>query len=220
MLEALKETVCAQNKRIYTEGLVRWTMGNVSGRDFDRDLVAIKPSGVAFDDLTPDAIVVVDLDGNVVEGDLAPSVDMPTHLVIYRARKDVGGVVHTHSNYATAFAAVGRPIPAVLTEIGDEFGEDIPVGAYCQIGETQIGEEVVRSIGTCKAILMQNHGVFTIGNDARTAVKAAVMVESAAKTVFLAEQLGRPIPIPENEVKRLHQRYVGQYGQTTPNENQ
>ena len=213
MLEELKEHVCLMNKRICREGLVQWTMGNVSGRDSERGLVAIKPSGVEFENLTADMMVVVDLEGNVVEGDLAPSVDMPTHLVIYRARADVGGIVHTHSNYATAFAAVGRPIPAVLTEIGDEFGEEIPVGAYCQIGETEIGEEVVRSIGTSKAILMRNHGVFAIGPDAKAAVKAAVMVESAAKTVFIAEQLGKVIPIPEQEVKRLHRRYVEKYGQ-------
>ena len=213
MLERLKESVCAMNRRICDEGLVRWTMGNVSGRDFETDLVVIKPSGIAFEDLAPGAMIVVDLEGNVVEGELAPSVDMPTHLVIYRARPDVGGVVHTHSNFATAFATVGRPIPAVLTEIGDEFGEAIPVGAYCQIGETEIGEEVLRSIGTCKAILVQNHGVFTIGRDAHDAVKAAVMVENAAKTVFIAEQLGTPIPIPDHEVKRLHKRYVDRYGQ-------
>ena len=213
MLEELKAQVCLMNKRIHEEGLIRWTMGNVSGRDREGDLVAIKPSGVEFENLTAEMMVVVDLEGKVVEGELAPSVDMPTHLVIYRARADVGGIVHTHSNYATAFAAVGRPVPAVLTEIGDEFGEEIPVGGYCQIGETEIGEEVVRSIGTSRAILMQNHGVFTIGPDAKAAVKAAVMVESAAKTVFIAEQLGEVIPIPPEEVRRLHRRYVEKYGQ-------
>ena len=213
LLRQLRKQVCAENRRIYDTGLVCWTMGNVSGRDFDTDLVVIKPSGVLFDDLTFDQMVVCDLDGNVVEGDLAPSVDMPTHMVVYRERDGVGGVAHTHSNYATAFAAVGRPIPAILTEIGDEFGQDIPIGAYCQIGEEEIGREVLRSIGTCRAILMQNHGVFTIGKDARAAVKAAVMVENAAKTVYLAEQLGKPVPISKKELKRLHKRYVDRYGQ-------
>lgn len=213
LLRRLRKEVCAENRRICETGLVRWTMGNVSGRDFDTDLVVIKPSGVMFDDLTFDQMVVCDLEGNVVEGDLAPSVDGPTHMVVYRERADVGGIVHTHSNYATAFATVGRPIPAILTEIGDEFGGDIPIGAYCQIGEEEIGREIVRSIGTSRAILMQNHGVFAIGKDAHAAVKAAVMVENAAQTVFLAEQLGKPIPIPKKEVERLHQRYVERYGQ-------
>ena len=213
LLRRLRKDVCAENRRIHDTGLVRWTMGNVSGRDFDSNLVVIKPSGVLFEDLTFDQMVVCDLDGKVVEGDLAPSVDMPTHMVVYRERDDVGGIVHTHSNYATAFATVGRPIPAILTEIGDEFGQDIPIGAYCQIGEEEIGLEVVRSIGTCRAILMQNHGVFTIGRDARAAVKAAVMVENAAQTVYLAEQLGKPIPIPKKELRRLHKRYVDRYGQ-------
>ncbi|MFH0963318.1 MAG: L-ribulose-5-phosphate 4-epimerase [Planctomycetota bacterium] len=213
MLKKLRKEVCQLNRRVCEEGLVRWTMGNVSGRDFERDLVVIKPSGVEFENLTADSMVVVDLEGNVVEGELAPSVDTPTHLVIYRSRRDVGGIVHTHSNFATAFAAVGRAIPAVLTEIGDEFGEEIPVGKYCQIGEIEIGEEVVRSIGLAKAILMQNHGVFAIGRSAREAVKAAVMVENAAKTVWIAEQLGKVIPIPPEEVARLHRRYVEKYGQ-------
>ncbi len=211
MLEELKESVCRFNRRMPADGLVTWTSGNVSGREGDR--VVIKPSGVMFEDLTPGKMAVVDLDGNVVEGELSPSVDMPAHLVIYRERSDVAGVVHTHSHYATAFAAVGRPIPAVLTAIADEFGGPIPLGAYCQIGEEQIGQEVVRSIGECPAILMQNHGVFTVGPSVEAAYKAAVMVEDVARTVWIAMQLGEPLAIPEEEVARLRQRYVRKYGQ-------
>jgi L-ribulose-5-phosphate 4-epimerase len=168
---------------------------------------------VSFDNLTPDDMVVVDLDGQVVEGTLAPSVDTPTHLVVYRARPDVHGVVHTHSNYATSFAALGQPIPAVLTAIADEFGGPIPCGPYCQIGEEQIGQAIVDHIGNSPAILLQNHGVFTVGKSVQAAVKAAVMCEDVAKTVHLALLRGTPIPIPAEEITRGHQRYVDKYGQ-------
>ncbi|HOF88047.1 MAG TPA: L-ribulose-5-phosphate 4-epimerase [Armatimonadota bacterium] len=213
MLDELKALVCALNKALPREGLVTMTSGNVSGRDPASGLVAIKPSGVSFDALTPEEIVIVDLAGNVVAGARKPSVDTATHLVVYRARPDVNGMVHTHSNYATAFAAVGKPIPAVLTAIADEFGGPIPCGPYCQIGEEQIGEAIVAHIGNGPAILLQNHGVFTVGPTPQTALKAAVMCEDVAKTVYFALQLGDPIPIPAEEVARANRRYAEKYGQ-------
>ncbi len=214
MLQTLREAVCAMNKELPKEGLVTMTSGNVSGRDPETNLVVIKPSGISFEALTPDALVIVDLQGNLVEGRMKPSVDTATHLVIYRARRDVNGVVHTHSNYATAFAACGQPIPAVLTAIADEFGGPIPCGPYCQIGEEQIGQAIVEHIGHSPAILLQNHGVFTIGPTPQAALKAAVMCEDVAKTVFFARQLGTPIPIPAEEVERGYRRYQEKYGQT------
>ncbi len=213
MLEALREIVCAMNKELPVQGLVTMTSGNVSGRDPETNLVVIKPSGISFDDLTPTDLTVVDLQGKVIEGRLRPSVDTPTHLVVYRARPDVNGMVHTHSNYATSFAAVGKPIPAVLTAICDEFGGPIPCGPYCQIGEEQIGEAIVAHIGPSPAILLQNHGVFTVGPTPRAALKAAVMCEDVARTVHLALMLGTPIPIPADEVARAHRRYTEKYGQ-------
>lgn len=213
LLPELRKLVCELNKELPKEGLVTMTSGNVSGRDAETGYIVIKPSGVSFEALTPENMSVVDLSGNVIESDLAPSVDTPTHLVIYRARPDVNGIVHTHSNYATSFAALGRPIPAVLTAIADEFGGPIPCGPYCQIGEEQIGEAVVEHIGDSPAIILQNHGVFTIGPTPKAALKAAVMVEDVAKTVHLAMLLGKPIPIPEDEVARAHRRYVEKYGQ-------
>ena len=213
MLDSLKQQVWAANLELPRAGLVTWTSGNVSGRDPASNLVVIKPSGVRYEELRPEDLVVLDLEGHVVEGSLRPSVDAPTHLYIYRHRPDVGGIVHTHSCYATAFAALGRPIPCVLTAMADEFGGPIPVGAYAQIGEEEIGREVVRSIGGSRAILMKNHGVFTIGSTAQEAVKAAVMVEDVARTVFLALQLGDPDEIPPEEVERGHRRYVEKYGQ-------
>jgi L-ribulose-5-phosphate 4-epimerase len=213
MLEKLRREVCRLNRELPRNGLVAWTSGNVSGRDEKTGLIVIKPSGVVYDELTPENMVIVDPDGKRIEGTLNPSVDTATHLFIYRRRADVGGVVHTHSTFATAFAAVGKPIPACLTAICDEFGGPIPVGKFAPIGGEEIGREVVRAIGTSPAILMQNHGVFALGKSASAAVKAAVMVEDAARTVFYAMQLGKPIAIPKEMVERLHTRYTEKYGQ-------
>jgi len=213
VLEQLKELVCRMNKELPRNGLVTMTSGNVSGRDFETNYVVIKPSGVSFDDLTPGDLPVVDLDGNVIEGKLKPSVDTATHLYIFRHVPQVGGVVHTHSNYATSFAALGEPIPVYLTAMGDEFGGPIPISEYAKIGGEEIGEQVVKHIGSSPAILMRNHGVFTVGKDAKAAVKAAVMCEDIAKTVHLAMLRGKPIEIPPEEVARLHKRYMEKYGQ-------
>ena len=213
LLESLRREVCEGNLLLPRYGLVTWTSGNVSGRDVQTGYVVIKPSGVCYEELKPENMVILDLEGQVIEGRLNPSVDASTHLTIYRHRQDVHGVVHTHSTFATAFAALGRPIPVYLTAIADEFGGPIPVGAYAQIGGEAIGQEVLRSIGDSPAILMKNHGVFAIGPTVIEAVKAAVMTEDVARTVFYALQMGRPDPIPADEVRRGHQRYVEKYGQ-------
>ena len=213
ILQELRSIVCSMNKELPIHGLVTMTSGNVSGRDPDTGYIVIKPSGVSFGGLTPENMSVVDIDGNVIESDLSPSVDTPTHLYIYRHMPRINGVVHTHSNYATSFAARGKPIPAVLTAIADEFGGPIPCGPYCQIGEEEIGKGVVEHIGVCPAILLQNHGVFTVGDTPAAALKAAVMCEDVAKTVHYAMQLGEPIPIPDEEVARAYRRYQEKYGQ-------
>ncbi len=213
MLESLRAEIHQLNLELIENRLIVWTSGNVSGRDPESGLVVIKPSGVRYHQLTPENLVLVDLDGKVMEGKLKPSSDTSAHLYIYRHRPDVNGVVHTHSTFATAFAAVGRPIPAYLTAICDEFGGPIPCGGYAKIGGDEIGQEVVRSIGTSPAILMKNHGVFTIGKTPEEAVKAAVMVEDVARTVFYALQLGTIDEIPADEVARAHRRYREEYGQ-------
>jgi len=213
MLEALRAEIYRLHLELPKNHLVVWTSGNVSGRDQETGLVVIKPSVVRYEELTPENMVVVDLDGKVVEGDLKPSSDTAAHLYIYRHRSDVHGIVHTHSTFATAFAAVGRPIPAYLTAICDEFGGPIPCGGYAKIGGDEIGREVVRSIGDSLAILLKNHGVFTIGRTPEEAVKATVMVEDVARTVFYALQLGQPEEIPAEEIARAHRRYREEYGQ-------
>jgi L-ribulose-5-phosphate 4-epimerase len=217
MLESLKEEVCRLNLALPAYNLVVWTSGNVSARDPETGYVVIKPSGVKFEDLKPDQMVVVDLDGNIIEGDLKASSDTASHLYIYRHMPEVNGVVHTHSNYATSFAAVGKPIPPVLTAIADEFGGPIPCGGFALIGGEEIGKVVVESIGNSPACLLKNHGVFTVGPSGEKALKAAVMVEDVAKTVWIAlqlgPQLGSPDEITAEDIARLHDRYTNVYGQ-------
>ena len=213
MLEKLKEKLVELHLELPRNNLVVWTGGNVSARDAETGLIVIKASGIRYEEMRSEHMVVVDLDGKVVEGNYKPSSDVHSHLYIYKHRPDVGGVVHTHSAYATAFAAVNKPIPVVLTAIADEFGGPIPCGGFALIGDDAIGKVVVDSIGKSVAVLLKNHGVFTIGKDAKAAVKAAVMTEDNAKTVWLAMQIGTPDEIPQEDVEKLHQRYMNVYGQ-------
>ena len=212
---ALCREVCALHAELPRNGLVAWTSGNVSARVPGEDLMVIKPSGVAYDDLQPDAIVVCDLQGDAVAGGLAPSSDAATHAVVYREMPDVGGVAHTHSPYATSWAIRGEAIPCVMTAMADEFGGEIPVGPFALIGDEEIGRGVVETLAGHRspAVLMRAHGVFAIGATARDAVKAAVMCEDAARTVHHAEQLGTPVPIAPADVDALFDRYQNIYGQ-------
>jgi L-ribulose-5-phosphate 4-epimerase len=188
------------------------TSGNVSGRDPESNLVVIKPSGYGYDKLTPQDLVVLNLDGEIVEGDLSPSVDTETHLYIYRNRSDVFGVTHTHSTYASVFAVLGRPIPAALTAMG-MLGGEIPLGDYVPIGGKEIGEEVVKKIGDSLAIIMQNHGVFTIGNSATQAAKMAVEVENIAKIMYFALLMGTPNLLSRERIDHVANIYHNVYGQ-------
>jgi L-ribulose-5-phosphate 4-epimerase len=217
-LSNLREEVYRLHQDLVRANLVVWTMGNVSARDPETGLVVIKPSGVRYEQLTPENMVVVDLEGRVVEGDLKPSSDTASHCYIYREMPQVHGVVHTHSRYATAFAALGTPIPCFLTGMADEFGGEIPCGGFALIGGEEIGREVVRCLTGARspAVILQNHGVFTIGRSAEAAVKAAAMAEDSATTTWLALQLqalGTPIPISQEHLDKLHHRYTHVYGQ-------
>lgn len=211
----LRQTVADLHRELTRYGLVIWTAGNVSARVPGEDLMVIKPSGVSYDDLSADTMVVTDLHGNLVEGDLAPSSDTAAHAYVYRHMPEVGGVVHTHSPYATAWAARGEPIPCVLTMIADEFGGEVPVGPFALIGDDSIGRGIVDTLRDSRspAVLMRSHGPFTVGRDARAAVKAAVMVEDVARTVHYAHQLGTPDAIDASAVDRLYERYQNVYGQ-------
>jgi L-ribulose-5-phosphate 4-epimerase len=214
-LKALREQVSALHAELVRYGLVVWTAGNVSARVPGQDLMVIKPSGVSYDELTPEAMIVCDLDGTVVEGDLSPSSDTAAHAYVYRHMPEVGGVVHTHSTYACAWAARGEPVPCVLTAMGDEFGGEIPIGPFALIGDDSIGRGIVETLRGHRspAVLMRNHGPFTIGKDARAAVKAAVMCEDVARTVHISRQLSEPLPISADDIARLYDRYSNVYGQ-------
>ncbi len=208
-----RQLLAELHARLWEAGLVVWTGGNISQRVDEGFL--IKPSGVDYDQLTPDSMVLCDLDGRVLAGGHAPSSDTAAHAYVYRNLPDVGGVVHTHSNYACAFAAVGQPIPCILTAIADEFGGDIPVGPFAIIGDDSIGRGIVETLSGHRsaAVLMRQHGVFTIGRDARSALKAAIMCEDNAKSAAIALQLGRPERLPQAAIDALFNRYQNVYGQ-------
>ena len=200
--------------QLWDAGLVVWSGGNISQRVEGGFL--IKPSGLDYDKLTPDTMILCDPDGNVIEGDYKPSSDTAAHAYVYRNMPEVGGVVHTHSNYACGFAAVGMPIPCILTAIADEFGGDIPVGPFAIIGDDSIGRGIVETLSghRSQAVLMRQHGVFTIGKDARSALKAAIMCEDNAKSAAIALSLGTPERLPQSAIDSLYSRYQNVYGQT------
>ena len=218
-IQRTREEVARLHAELTRYGLVIWTGGNISGRVPGAELFVIKPSGVSYDELAPDNMILCDLDGNVVPGspgsERSPSSDTAAHAYVYRNMPHIGGVVHTHSTYATAWAARGEAIPCVITGMADEFGGEIPVGPFAIIGDDSIGRGIVATLDghRSRAVLMQNHGVFTIGRDAKDAVKAAVMCEDVARTIHIARQGGELIPIPQDKIDALFDRYQNVYGQ-------
>jgi len=217
---ATRRVVADLHAELPRNGLVVWTAGNVSQRVPGTELFVIKPSGVSYDELSPDVMVVCTLDGAKIDdgtsAELQPSSDTAAHAYVYRHMPEVGGVVHTHSPYATAWAAVGEPVPCSLTMMADEFGGPVPIRPFALIGDDSIGRGIIETLRGSRspAVLMRNHGPFTIGKDARAAVKAAVMVEEVARTMHLARQLGTPIPIDQQDIDHLYDRYQNVYGQS------
>ncbi|MGH8888346.1 MAG: L-ribulose-5-phosphate 4-epimerase [Acidothermaceae bacterium] len=211
----LRAAVAELHRELVRWGLVVWTSGNVSARVPDTSFFVIKPSGVSYDDLEPSRMILCDGEGHVVDGTDRPSSDTAAHAYIYRELSEVGGVVHTHSTYASAWAARGEPVPCVLTAMADEFGGEIPIGPFAVIGNDDIGRSVVETLRGHRspAVLMKNHGVFTVGRDARAAVKAAVMCEDVARTVHVARSLGDTVPIEPQSIDALYARYQNEYGQ-------
>lgn len=220
-IDATRREVARLHGELVRYGLVVWTAGNVSARVPGADLFVIKPSGVSYDDLTPESMILCDLDGSAIPGapgsERAPSSDTSAHAYVYRHMPEVGGVVHTHSTYAVAWAARGEEIPCVITAMADEFGGPVPVGPFAIIGDDSIGRGIVDTLRghRSRAVLMRSHGPFTIGATARDAVKAAVMLEDVARTVHIARQGGEPAPIPPDAIDRLYDRYQNVYGQST-----
>jgi L-ribulose-5-phosphate 4-epimerase len=214
-IEALRREVCALHAELPRHGLVAWTSGNLSARVPGEELMVIKASGIPYEELTPEAIVVCDLQGSLVDGELTPSSDAATHGYVYRELDEVGGIAHTHSGYATAWAARGESIPCVLTAMADEFGGEIPIAPFARIGDEEIGRAVVETLAAHRssAVLLRSHGVFALGPNARAAIKSAVMCEDVARTVHLARALGDPIPLAPEDIDALHDRYQNVYGQ-------
>ena len=214
-IQRLRVEVAALHAELPRNELVVWTAGNVSARVPGRDLLVIKPSGISYDELTPENMVITDFEANLVEGDYAPSSDTAAHAYVYAHMPEVNGVVHTHSTYATAWAARAEAIPCVLTMMADEFGGEVPLGPFALIGDDSIGHGIVETLTghRSRAVLMQNHGVFTIGPTAKAAVKAAVLCEEVARTVHVTRQLGEPVPIPQGDIDSLYHRYQNAYGQ-------
>ncbi len=215
MLEKLRQIVCDLHAELPSNNLVAWTSGNISARDSESNLVVIKPSGIKFPDLRPENMVVVTLNGEIVEGDFKASSDTASHCYIYRHLPDVNGIVHTHSRFATAFATHGRSIPCITTAMGDEFGGDIPCGGFALIGGQEIGQIVVETLQGSRspACLLQSHGVFTVGATAEKAVKAAVMTEDNAAIAWASLLMGTPLTIAQHDIDKLYDRYQNVYGQ-------
>jgi L-ribulose-5-phosphate 4-epimerase len=221
-IDELRTQVAELHRELVRYDLVVWTAGNVSARVPGEELLVIKPSGVSYDELSAENMVVTDLEGKLVDGEHQPSSDTAAHAYVYRHMPEVGGVVHTHSTYATAWSARGEAIPCHLTMTADEFGGDIPLGPFARIGDDSIGRGIVETLraSSSRAVLMQNHGPFTIGADAKDAVKTAVMLEDVARTMHIARQLGPTVPISDEDVKALHHRYQNIYGQRSDEKGQ
>lgn len=215
LLPELRQIVCDLHAELPKNNLVAWTSGNISARDPESGLVVIKPSGIKFEDLTPENMVVVNLDGDIIESDYKASSDTASHCYIYRHMPDVHGIVHTHSRYATAFATLARDIPCVTTAMGDEFGGSIPCGGFALIGGEEIGQVVVETLKNSRSpsCLLQSHGVFATGASPEKAVKAAVMTEDNAAIVWTALQIGTPLTIAQTDIDKLYDRYQNVYGQ-------
>ncbi|EKZ0375146.1 class II aldolase/adducin family protein [Enterococcus faecalis] len=213
LLEKLRADVCQANKELKNNNLVLWTSGNVSARDPETGYVVIKPSGILFDDLTPESIVVVDLEGNLIEGDYKPSVDTASHLYVYKNREDINGIVHTHSPYATSFSITGESLQIYTTTAAAVFGGDIPISDFATIGEEEIGKEIVEKIGNSNAIFIRNHGVFTIGGNHTQALKYAIVLEETAQSVHYAMCRDKIQPLSKTTIERGYEVYNKTYGQ-------
>ncbi len=212
MFKELRQEVYESLLELPKNRLVTMHSGTVSGRDPESGLIVIKPSGFRYDKLTPADLVVVDVDGNLIEGDLRPSSDTATHLYMYKHRPDIHGIVHTHSPFASTFAVLGKPIPPVMSSAA-LLGGEIPIGGYAPVGGEDIGSEIMAKLGDCKAIIMQNHGVYTFASTVWQATIYAVEVEDVAKIAHYAMLHGDPIVLTQEQVKEFQEIYGKFYGQ-------
>jgi L-ribulose-5-phosphate 4-epimerase len=213
MLEELRKEVLEAALQLVRYGLVTLTGGNVSGRDKESGYIAITPSGMDYERLNPEDIVIVDSKGNMVEGKWKASVDLKDHLYIYRNKPNLYGIIHTHSPYACSFAMLHQEIPCCSTTLANEVGGSVPISKYSPVGEGGIGSAVIEAIGDKNACLLANHGVIAVGISVRHALVAAVMLEDGAKVYHLAKCKGDPIPLHPSEIEKARNVFLYEYGQ-------
>jgi len=213
MLEELRKEVLEAALQLVRYGLVTLTGGNVSGRDKESGYIAITPSGMDYEKLNPEDIVIVDSKGNMVEGKWKASVDLKDHLYIYRNKPNLYGIIHTHSPYACSFAMLHQEIPCCSTTLANEVGGSVPISKYSPVGEGGIGSAVIEAIGDKNACLLANHGVIAVGISVRHALVAAVMLEDGAKVYHLAKCKGDPIPLHPSEIEKAKNVFLYEYGQ-------
>lgn len=209
----LREAIVHFARQMITTGLVRGTSGNLSARQPGADTCLVTPSGVDYETMKPEDVVLVDLSGRPVAGGPKPSVDTPIHVAIYRARSEVGACIHTHSPYAAAFSTLGRQIPPLITESAGYLGGAVRVLAYVPPARPDTGDLVAAGLGIDRAVLLPNHGVIAVGEELKKCFAAAMAVEESAHVAYIALQLGTPTPVPEQEVERMHEFIHHQYGQ-------
>jgi len=213
LLEELRKEIIEIGKKLKAYNLITLTGGNVSGRDPETGLIGITPSGIEYEKLAPADVVIVDLDGNIKEGKRKPSSDLITHLQIYKEKKEINGIIHTHSTYASCFAVLNESVPVVSTTMANEVGGEVPVAPYAPVGSKELGDSIIKNIGNQKAVLLQSHGVLTYGENPHHALAAAVMLEDAAKIYHLAKSIGEPIRLSEEEIRRANDLFQNVYGQ-------
>lgn len=213
LLKRLREEVLEASLDLLKYNLVTLTGGNVSGRDPETGYVAITPSGMDYRKLKPEDIVIIDMEGNMVDGKWKPSVDAPDHLYLYKNKEDVNSVIHTHSTYASCFAILNEEIKCASTTLANEVGGNVPVAKFVPPASGKIGPVVMEVIGDKRACLLANHGVIAVGPSVEHALTAAVMLEDSAKAYYLAKSIGNPVLLPDEEVQRARNVFLYTYGQ-------
>ncbi len=209
----LREQLVAYARQMLRAGLVRGTSGNLSTRPPGTGWFLVTPTGVDYETMRLEDLVKVGLDGESMAPGLKPSVDTPVHVAVYRARADVGAVIHTHSAYAAAFSTLHRDVPPLITEAAGYLGGAVRVIGYVPPARPDTGEQVAAGLGQDRAVLLPNHGVVAVGEDLRACYTAAVQVEESAHVAFLALQLGQPHLVPPEEIERMHDFIHHRYGQ-------
>jgi len=213
LLQRLREKVIETALKVVDAGLVVSTWGNISARDRESGLIAITPSGMDYKKLRPEDIVILDVDGKVIDGKRKPSTETPMHTLFYRKRSEINGIVHTHSWFATTLSTLNKEIPVVLAELGACVGGSVRVAKYVRGGTEEFGRAALDAIGDRAAVLQQNHGVLAIGKTLDDAFAATAVVEDAAKVYWSGLLAGQPFVLPDEEVKELHESFIKSYGQ-------